>query len=339
MRKLTLYTMTFMSALSLGTLAVKGQEFDQAVKVAGITSTAVIHSGIPQGFDPISAADSQLEEYGFPMRPDQNDTKAYNNWVKAVSGTRVVPQLVPTGRHHLPIQGKVTTGVVDNTSNVSSGNWSGYSIQKSGTPVVEVVGVWIVPSVANQSESITGYMSEWVGIDGNCTCNDLVQDGTAQDFTGGKASYFAWVEFIPDGEVALNSFPVAPGDVITAYSWVTEKSGVIYGNYYVYNANTKKTASMTLQIPPKTAFSGKSVEWIVERTQVNGSFSNPLPYYASSYMDDAYYYLNGSSHTYTYTSASNEMITMTSNGGSSGTKLSKAYEQDGDSLWFEWLAY
>lgn len=334
MRRASLYTITLLTAFAAGSVAVSAQEFDTAVKVPGITGL-IAHTGVPQGFDPLSAADSQLEDYGFPKRPDINDTKAYSRWVQAVSGTRIVPEFENSGRRHLPNQRTGKSEVVGNTTSSTSGNWSGYSIQKSGTPFVQVEGIWIVPSVNNQFSSINGYMSEWVGIDGNCTCNDLIQDGTEQQYTGGKATYYAWIEFIPQNEVIVPNFSVAPGDVITAYSWVSEKSNVIYGDYYLYNANTKKSVSASIKIPPKTTFSGKSVEWIVERTEVGGSFSNPLPNYAFSYMDNAYAFLNGSSHVYTYTSFPNESITM--NQGS--TKLSKAYGQDSDSLWFEWLAY
>jgi len=335
MRREIVYSLTLLGALAAGGVAVNAQEFDSNIKVPGITALTA-HTGVPQGFDPVSASDSQLEVYGFPRRPDMNDTKAYTRWVQAVSGTRIVPQFTNSGRRHLPNQRIGKSETVANTTNSSSGNWSGYSVQKSSNPpFVQVDGLWIVPSVNNQSQSVNGYMSEWVGIDGNCTCNDLIQDGTEQQFTNGQATYYAWIEFIPENEVVVNNFPVAPGDVITAYSWVTSSGGVVKGNYYLYNANTKLSVSTSLTIPPNTSFSGKSVEWIVERTEVGGSFTNPLPYYAFSYMDNAFAFLNGSTHAYTYTNFANENITMVQG----STKLSKAYEQDSDSMWFQWENY
>ena len=68
---------------------------------------------------------------------------------------------------------------------------------------------------------------------------------------------------------------------------------------------------------------------------MNGSFSNPLPYYAYAYMDDAWAYRAGSTSRITYLSEANENITMV-NGSD---HLSEAYEQDSDSMWFKWLAY
>jgi hypothetical protein len=226
---------------------------------------------------------------------------------------------------------------VKNTTNLLSGNWSGYALVGGSPTFDEVYGDWIVPNVNSQSNtSITGYSSMWVGIDGDCNCNDLVQDGTAQDFAKGKTSYYAWIEFIPEPEVEISNFTVQPGDFIEAYSTVATKSGVVYGEYYIANLNTKKSFSASLKIPANTKFSGLSAEWIVERTEVNGSFQNPMPNYAYAYMDDAWAYRKGSSSKVTYLSEANQNITMVD---SNNTKLSKAYEQDSDSMWFEWLAY
>lgn len=335
MSKKIIYSLALLSALAVTGVAVNAQEFDSAVKVPGITALTA-HVGVPQGFDALTASDSQLEIYGFPRRPDMNDTKAYSRWVDAVSGTRIVPRFVNSGRRHLPNQRIGKSESTEKTTTSTSGNWSGYSIQRSSSPVFQQVdGLWIVPSVNSQSQTINGYMSEWVGIDGNCTCNDLIQDGTEQQFTNGQPSYYAWIEFIPENEVVVPNFSVHPGDVITAYSWVTGSGSGVKGNFYLYNANTKKSVSASLAIPPNTTFSGKSVEWIVERTEVGGSFTNPLPNYAFSYMDNAFVYLKGSTHAYTYTSFANESITM----AQGSTKLSKAYEQDSDSMWFQWLNY
>jgi Peptidase A4 family len=135
--------------------------------------------------------------------------------------------------------------------------------------------------------------------------------------------------------LVINNFPVLPGDVIYAYSAVGTKNGVITGFYYIANYNTRKAVSASLSIPKNTQFWGQSAEWIVERTEVNGSFTNPLPFYAYSYMDIAYAYRNGSNHPINYTSQANENITMVQG----STSLSRSYEQDGNSTWFQWLAY
>jgi hypothetical protein len=320
----------------LGTASAQDSSYAISNNLPGI-GVATLYTGAPSGFDPTKASDADLQTYGYPRRPDPSDKKAYAVWRRAVSATRVTPELVPNpGRFHRPGQQVTTGSTVKNTTNVSFLNWSGYALI-GGSPVFdEVVGVWIVPNINTQFESFTGYSSMWIGIDGDCTCDDLVQDGTEADWVGGKATYDAWIESIPNPEIVIKNFPIQPGDVISAYSLVGTKSGVVTGSYYIANFNTNKAVSASLPIPTGATFSGKSAEWIFERTEVNGSFENPLPFYAYAYMDNAYAYRTGSSKSIGYLSEANQDITMVD---PAGKKLSKAYEQDSDSLWFEWLAY
>ena len=326
-----------LTALMAGALAARGQNYSSKVSLPNVSGITV-YNGAPEGFDPVSAADSQLEDYGYPRRPDPGDTKAYANWVKAVSTTRITPQLsINANVVHRANQrkGAPTAASSGSTLATESLNWSGFSLTAAGAPFREVVGLWVVPSLSNQFKSFTGYESEWVGIDGNCDCNDLIQDGTEQDWTGGKPSYYAWVEFIPEPEVKINNFPVSPGDVIYAHSSIGKKNGVVTGFYYIANFNTRKSVSTSLAIPKNTQFSGLTAEWIMERTEVNGSFSRPLPFYARAYMDNAIAYRNGSNRAINYASEANENITMFQD----NTPLSKAAVQDADSLWFDWVAY
>jgi hypothetical protein len=297
---------------------------------------ATVYAGAPDGFDPTTASDEELQAYGYPRRPDPNDKKAYGMWQRAVGTTRIAAELVPNpGRFHRPNQRLATVSAVKNTTKVLSGNWSGYSLV-GGSPVFDaVVGFWVVPNIDSQFKSFTGYSSMWVGIDGNCKCNDLIQDGTEQEWVNGLAKYSAWIEFIPESEIVIPNFPVFPGDMIYATSSAGIKDGVITGFYFMANYNTNLSVSASIALPEGATFSGQSAEWIVERTDVNGSFDNPLPYYAYAYMDDAWAYRAGSNQRVTYLSEANENVTMIEG----STHLSEAYEQDSDSMWFKWLAY
>jgi len=299
-------------------------------------SAVTVYPGAPAGFDPTTASDEELQAYGYPRRPDPNDKKAYGMWRRAVGSTRIAAELVPNpGRFHRANQQLATVSTVKNTTKVLSSNWSGYSLV-GGSPVFdEVVGIWVVPNIGSQFESFTGYSSMWVGIDGNCKCNDLIQDGTEQEWVNGVAKYSAWIEFIPESEIVIKNFPVSPGDIIYATSSVGIKDGVITGFYFMANYNTNISLSASLAMPEGDTFSGQSAEWIVERTEVNGSFDNPLPYYAYAYMDDAWAYRAGSNQRVTYLKEANENITMIDG----SAHLSEAYEQDSDSMWFQWLAY
>jgi hypothetical protein len=308
--------------------------FSHVVAVPGVASEVRVFTGAPAGFDPKTASDEELLTYGFPRRPDPSDVKAYKRWSEIASFTRedVTVTLNP-GKSHRPVPKSAKDA--GKAGNVEFLNWSGYALIGGSPKFDEIVGVWVVANIGTQFEKFTGYSSTWVGIDGDCSCNDLIQDGTEQDWIGGSAHYYSWVEFIPLDEMRI-SLTVQPGDIMYASSAMVVKDGKTYGSYNMANYNTRKTASLTIAMPSGDKFSGASAEWIMERTEVDGSFENPLPYYAFDYMDNAWAYREGSNKEIDYLSEAGQHITMVTPGGKA---LSTAYEQDGISLWFEWLAY
>jgi hypothetical protein len=323
------------AALTTSSLMAYAQE-NTSAHILPDKTIVTSYDRVPEGFDPVSASDSQLQDYGFPRRPDLADTKAYAKWQQAVSVERITPEIVVhPGVFHRPNRVVSKSAAIDNTALLHSGNWSGYALSRGSPYFDEVVGTWIVPSINNQYASFTGFGSEWVGLDGDCSCSDLVQDGTSMNWIGGKPTYFAWFESIPEPEMEIANFAVSPGDVIYAYSAFGVKNGVETGYYYLANYNTRKGFSTTLPLPKGIAYHGASAEWIMERAQVNGSFNNPPPDYAYAYMDDAFAYRAGSNRAIAYTSEANQNIVMVQG----STSLSKSYEQDSDSLWFQWLAY
>lgn len=45
----------------------------------------------PDGFDPLTASDEQLETYGFPPRPDKENIDEYESWVEIMSCYKSTP--------------------------------------------------------------------------------------------------------------------------------------------------------------------------------------------------------------------------------------------------------
>jgi hypothetical protein len=201
-----------------------------------------------------------------------------------------------------------------------------------------------VPNVGSEpggpdSGAFNGYSSTWVGIDGDGV-SDLIQDGTESDWSSnGSTRYDAWIEMLPASEVVIANFPVQPGDLIYATSTVSVASGgAVTGEYYLANYNTHLSVSASIKMPTSVSYHGVSAEWIMERTDVNGTYENPMPHYAYAYLDNAYAYRQGSSSSISYLSEANQNITMVDPDNRNAV-LSDAYEQDGDSLWFQWKAY
>jgi hypothetical protein len=107
----------------------------------------------------------------------------------------------------------------------SRDNWSGYNIgaaypgEPAGVTFTVVSGEWPVPAAAQHKHGQAEHSATWVGIGGGCvtdncqvTDNTLIQAGTEQDVSkGGRASYSAWWEIIPEPQTAV-SLPVRPGN-------------------------------------------------------------------------------------------------------------------------------
>src|SRR5689334_9151091 len=75
-------------------------------------------------------------------------------------------------------------------TNVTSTNWSGYSVTGANGSVNDVKGTWTVPSVVNCT-SANQYASFWIGIDGY-ESNTVEQIGTDSDCQNGSPTYYAW---------------------------------------------------------------------------------------------------------------------------------------------------
>jgi hypothetical protein len=103
--------------------------------------------------------------------------------------------------------------VIAHLRNSASLNWSGFAATGGG--YTSVSAGWTQPSVS--CTSTDAYSSFWVGIDGDGS-STVEQTGTAADCIGGGPRYYAWYEMFPKFPTNLgtSSYPVAPGDVMTA---------------------------------------------------------------------------------------------------------------------------
>ena len=135
-------------------------------------------------------------------------------------------------------------------STALSRNWSGYIA--TGSKFTSVKAEWRVPSVG--SSTVNGQSATWIGIDG-VDNRSLIQTGTAQDISRGGASYFAWVEILP--QPAQEIGPVSPGDEMSA-SIVSDSPGT----WTIAIADTTRHESISL--PVGYSGPGTSAEWIEE---------------------------------------------------------------------------
>lgn len=157
----------------------------------------------------------------------------------------------PTSIHHSVPR---THGKFDSTST----NWSGYAT--TGTTYNDVKGTWVEPT-ANCSSRRTAYSSFWVGIDGDGT-NSVEQLGTDSDCSGSRPTYYGWWEMYPNPsyEISPSSYPVSPGDTLTAEVHVSGTS------YTLTLASSRGWRFSTTQ---SSNASNGSAEWIAEAPSSN----------------------------------------------------------------------
>src|ERR1051325_554366 len=108
------------------------------------------------------------------------------------------------------------------TNAAQSNNWFGYNqgtLEQGGKLFHSITGDWVVPTATQHTAGQDEASSDWIGIGGGCidaacTVGDgtLIQTGTEQDVTGGKASYSAWWELVPVPSLTISNITVHPGD-------------------------------------------------------------------------------------------------------------------------------
>lgn len=141
-----------------------------------------------------------------------------------------------------------------------STNWSGYVLTGAPGGYSQVSGAWTVPDL-NCSAGTATESASWAGIGGaTSTDQTLIQAGTEQDCSGGKASYYAWWEGYPSPSQNLGnsgSFPVQAGDQITVT--IASSSAVLW-NISIEN----HTAGWTFTTTTPLTAAAQSAEWIEE---------------------------------------------------------------------------
>jgi hypothetical protein len=248
--------------------------------------------------DPMSLSDAEIHARHYPPRPDAAQSPdQYNTWLKLVSSAPVAApaNLVADGeRFH-----------VNGTSN----NWSGYVITNPGSASKYewIFGQWSVPRAYAESGFYSSdHSSFWVGIDG-WGSPDVVQDGTDSDtltvFWVQTSSYGAWTEWYPLSSQGVSNFPVNPGDVIHAWTWLRDGNGnwsnsPTVGWFYMWNETENAYVYTSTNVPSGTTFNGHAAEWVLERPTVSGSVSTLANYSWAQLTGALAYDLNGGAHNY-----------------------------------------
>jgi hypothetical protein len=213
-------------------------------------------------FDPLTAPQEELKQYGIPRRPDPAiSPHGHRLWVEMF---RKKPQYVAARwvedpklkRIKRPAELKKVAAATYNEP-----YWSGAGYLNPPSGVFTSVGAaWDVPAASAQNSGF-GLLS-WVGIDGWGT-NAVCQIGTWHEFDdAGKLTVKAWWEWFPDPSRTTTDLDIAPGDAIGAT--VTGHSANS-ATLTIANMSKNKHTSIDLTPPAGNTFQGQTAEWILER--------------------------------------------------------------------------
>jgi hypothetical protein len=167
------------------------------------------------------------------------------------------------------------------TNAAQSNNWFGYNqgtLEQGGKLFHSITGDWVVPTATQHTAGQDEASSDWVGIGGGCidaacTVGDgtLIQTGTEQDVSGGKASYSAWWELVPAPSITISGMAIHPGDHMHA-AIAEVVSGSEVWNISLKDVTTGQSFSTTVPYASTHA----TAEWIEETPLTIGTSGTGL---------------------------------------------------------------
>jgi hypothetical protein len=144
-------------------------------------------------------------------------------------------------------------------------NWAGYIVASDvQNPQANVTGVsasWTVPTVTITSQDT--FSAVWIGI-GGFFGSTLIQTGTEQDSVQGQSEYSAWVEFLPQNSITIDTMTISPGDQMNASIQLVD-ANLDQWNVFIQDlTNTQDYTGSFFYTSSQL-----SAEWIVERPEIS----------------------------------------------------------------------
>lgn len=219
-------------------------------------------------------SNDELVSRGYPERPDAVESpQHYALWLKHVSQpiTVLPPHQGDSGKSH-----HVTRAALD------LANWSGYISTSGAQSFVAVSGTWNVPELVAWYNSSPTYSDLWVGLDGWGSDADLVQAGTQSAsiniFGTIYLAYSSWTEIVPNESGQFTDLYPNPGDSVTVQVWICcgpGNSPTTNGTWGAFSiTDWTQGTGVTIYTPlDGTHYNGNTIEWIMERPLVNGSYA------------------------------------------------------------------
>ena len=201
----------------------------------------------PPNFNPLTATDQELQQYGFPSRP--SDAKELQEWENVMQYAK---QYVKPDQHPSSfIHGLVRTS--------TSSHWAGYVVNGTDNKIngnaplyTQATGEWTQPTYSGTN----AVASLWVGMGGWTGSSSIVQAG-ADSNVPGSTKYEFWVEDAPAGTVWEATPVVNAGNIL----YVDVQYGGSTSTAFLLNSSTTQYTTVSFNTPN---YDGKSADYIYE---------------------------------------------------------------------------
>jgi len=226
----------------------------------------VVVTDPPEGFDPLTATDRELEAYNFPARPPATaDEEEQRDWVEDVTAER--------GPAQPPC---VTTSYA---AHIDAYKWSGFLVDAGAKKFEGVkakvklaaLGNWNVPGC--QAASLVS----WVGLGGQNSAS-LIQAGIGYLY-GSPGTPVAWYEWVDATHtIPITTFPNSISLHKNDQVKITVTRSSTGWTTFSVNNLTRGVSSVYARSLPASYWDGSTAEWIDERTTSGTTITQLLPF-------------------------------------------------------------
>jgi hypothetical protein len=275
--------------------------------VIGLLNRVDYYPQPPPGFDPLKASEFELEEFGLPPRPLDNQPELFANWHALLSSPLefVDPalELLRVGYRLDTRESPILSSLSGTTRYETSSTWSGaYVTPHHGNMLVEIWARWVIPTptlplppeqVPPQPGNVQYVCTAFIGFDGQRRYlnSSLPQIGTKQvltvqangQMTASATTWWQWWSRDQPGQPCdIGGVPAVPGDLVLAHLRVQDREHV---QFYIKNHRTGAFARFRARTPTsnqgvRLQISGATAEWILERPTIVGDDKlYPFPNY------------------------------------------------------------
>ena len=213
----------------------------------------------PDGFNPLTASDSQLKTYGFPDRP--TDKYSLREWENMMA--------------HAKYYGKPQQEIRDirhdyyDTQNLAGiGVWGGNNVRNGYTPTYTGTSArWVMPNYSPGYSGTTEIASYWTGIGGIKGSTYIVQAGADANlaYLGYSPSYEFWVEDYPNNSIYQAYPSVTGGNTV----YVSISYGGATSTAFLMNVSSGQYTSVVFNTP---YYDGTSANYIFENLYPTPNF-------------------------------------------------------------------